>query len=285
MAARASSSGRAGPTRRRPSPPPAPPTSPASPRPATWLRGHRHGVPTAGTSAHAFVLLHDDEASAFRGQVAALGDTTTLLVDTYDTVDGVRRAVEAVGPALGAVRLDSGDLAELAHRARAVLDEHGAHRTRVLVTSDLDEHAIAALAGAPVDGYGVGTSLVTGSGQPTLGFVYKLVARARDADGPLEPVAKTSSRAKATRGGRTWAARRHDADGVAVADEVTRHEPEERDGLRPLLVPLLRDGEPVAEASLGAARRRCRESLDALPPHAFSLQPGDPALAVEHPDD
>ena len=247
--------------------------------------GHLYGVPTTGTSAHAFVLLHDDEASAFRGQVAALGESTTLLVDTYDTVDGVRRAVEAVGPGLGAVRLDSGDLGDLAHRARQVLDEHGAHDARVLVTSDLDEHAIAGLADAPVDGYGVGTQLVTGSGQPTLGFVYKLVARARGAEGPLEPVAKTSSRAKATRGGRTWAARRHDADGVAVADQVTRHAPAARDDLRPLLVPLLRGGEPVADLpDLEAARAHCRAALDALPPQAFSLQPGDPALPVEHLD-
>ena len=144
----------------------------------------RYGVPSAGTSAHSFTLLHDTEADAFRSQITALGSGTTLLVDTYDVAEAVRVGVELAGPELGAVRLDSGDLGVLAHEVRRQLDDLGATKTRVIVTSDLDEWAIASLASAPVDGYGVGTQLVTGSGQPTCGFVYKLVAR-EDAGGTM----------------------------------------------------------------------------------------------------
>src|SRR5215213_7077575 len=139
--------------------------------------GRRYGVPTSGTSAHAFTLLHDDEESAFRAQVATLGVGTTLLVDTYDVEQGIRTAVEVAGTELGGIRLDSGDLPTLATHARDLLDSLGATRTRIVVTSDLDEYAISGLMAAPVDRYGVGTSLVTGSGAPTAGMVYKLVQR------------------------------------------------------------------------------------------------------------
>src|SRR5690606_10046297 len=139
------------------------------------------------TAAHAFTLLHDDERSAFESQVASQGPGTTLLVDTYDVRQGVQNAVAAAGGAPGAVRLDSGDLGVLAVEVRRQLDELGATGTKIVVTSDLDEHAIAGLAAAPVDVYGVGTSVVTGSGAPTCGMVYKLVARA-DASGVLQPV-------------------------------------------------------------------------------------------------
>jgi nicotinate phosphoribosyltransferase len=138
--------------------------------------GQRYGIPTTGTSAHSFTLLHDTERGAFTAQVESLGRGTTLLVDTYDVATAVRLAVEVAGPDLGAVRIDSGDLPVLARQVRAQLDELGAAKTRIIVTGDLNEHSVAALAAAPVDGYGVGTSLVTGSGHPTCGFVYKLVA-------------------------------------------------------------------------------------------------------------
>src|SRR3954469_8189808 len=136
----------------------------------------RYGVPTAGTSAHSFTLLHDSETDAFRAQVDSLGVGTTLLVDTYDITEAVRTGVEVAGTGLGAVRIDSGDLTDLASQVREQLDGLGATKTRIVVTSDLDEFAIAGLAAAPVDGYGVGTQVVIGSGQPTCGFVYKLVA-------------------------------------------------------------------------------------------------------------
>ena len=242
--------------------------------------GDRWGVPTTGTAAHAFTLVHDDEETAFASQVKALGPGTTLLVDTYDVEQGIRKAVGAAGPGLGAIRLDSGDLLPLAHRARQLLDELGATETRIVVTSDLDENSIARLGAAPVDGYGVGTSLVTGSGVPTAGFVYKLVAR-ETADGWL-PVEKKSV-GKVSAGGRKWAARRHDRTGRAVEEHiyVGRHTPP-RDDERPLLVPVVRDGESVHATSLAEARQHCRSSIAALPPDAMKLSPGDPALDTRY---
>ena len=130
--------------------------------------------------------MHDAEAAAFRAQIDSLGADTTLLVDTYDITAGIATAVEVAGPALGAVRIDSGDLGVLARQARAQLDSLGATSTRIVVSGDLDEFAIAALAADPVDAYGAGTSVVTGSGAPTAGLVYKLV----EVDG--RPVAKRS---------------------------------------------------------------------------------------------
>jgi len=239
-------------------------------------------IPTTGTAAHAFTLLHDDESSAFRAQVDALGPDTTLLVDTYDVKAGIKHAVEAAGTRLGAVRLDSGDLLTQAREARDLLDSLGATATRIVVTSDLDEFAIAALASAPVDGYGVGTSLVTGSGHPTAGFVYKLVAR-QDATGEMRPVAKRSA-GKAGRGGRKAASRRHDTAGVAVAEVLRPGRMTARDDERPLHVPVVRDGAVIDPGSLAEARERCRRSMAELPPEAMKLSPGEPAIQTSYED-
>ena len=130
----------------------------------------RYGIPTAGTAAHAFTLLHDDERAAFAAQVAALGPGTTLLVDTYDITAGIDTAVDVAGPELGAIRIDSGDVGVLARQAREQLDGLGANGTKIVVSGDLDEFAIAGLAAAPVDAYGAGTAVVTGSGAPTAGW-------------------------------------------------------------------------------------------------------------------
>src|SRR5215469_2912265 len=145
--------------------------------------GYQYGIPTSGTAAHAFTLLHDDERSAFAAQLDALGQGTTLLVDTYDVPSAIRAAINEAGPGLGAIRIDSGDLTTVAREAREELDALGAEKTRIVLTGDLDEYSLAALAAEPVDGYGVGTSLVTGSGAPTAALVYKLVARS-DSDAP-----------------------------------------------------------------------------------------------------
>ena len=237
----------------------------------------RYGVPTAGTSAHSFTLLHDSEADAFRAQVDSLGVGTTLLVDTYDIAEAVRLGVEVAGPELGAVRIDSGDLAEHARQVRAQLDALGATSTRILVTSDLDEFAIAALAAVPVDGYGVGTQLVTGSGHPTSGFVYKLVSR-EGADGQLVSVAKKSED-KISVGGRKFALRRRSASGVAEAEVIGIGTPPTDDGNdRPLLVPLVRDGEVVGRESLDAARSRHLASRSELPLAATQLSKGEPVI-------
>lgn len=238
----------------------------------------RWGVPTTGTSAHSFTLLHNTEEDAFRAQVAALGAGTTLLVDTYDVEAGVRTAVEVAGPGLGAVRLDSGDLGVLAHRVRAHLDSLGAHATRIVVTSDLDEFAISSLANAPVDGYGVGTQLVTGSGHPTCGFVYKLVARERTPGGELEPVAKRST-SKASAGGRKWARRRLDARGVAEAEAIAvGAESDDLSGGRDLLVPLVRSGGIVGHEPLADARARHLTARDELPVAAQQMSRGEPVI-------
>jgi nicotinate phosphoribosyltransferase len=239
--------------------------------------GRRYAVPTAGTSAHAFTLLHDDERTAFEAQVASLGKETTLLVDTYDVTAAVQTAVEVAGPELGAVRLDSGDLLTQAAEVRAQLDALGARDTKIVVTSDLDEYAIAALAAAPVDSYGVGTSLVTGSGAPTAGLVYKLVSRA-DAGGTLVDVAK-KSKDKASVGGRKWALRRR-ADGVAEAEVIgVGARPADDGDDRPLLVELMRGGKVVAaELDLASARRRHERSRAELPPRAHQLSRGEPAI-------
>jgi nicotinate phosphoribosyltransferase len=239
--------------------------------------GARFGVPTTGTAAHAFTLLHDDEEQAFAAQVAALGSGTTLLVDTYDVFAGVEAAVKAAGTGLGAVRLDSGDLVELAAAVREQLDSLGATGTRIVVTSDLDEYAIAALAAAPVDSYGVGTSLVTGSGFPTAGMVYKLVAR-QDAAGTVRPVAKKSAN-KAGVGGRKWAVRRHDADGTATHEVLgVGHHAARQEFDRELQRPLVVGGEIVGAEPLSAARARHAASLAALPAPARQLSRGEPAI-------
>ena len=234
--------------------------------------GARYGIPTTGTAAHAFTLLHDSEADAFRAQVAALGTGTTLLVDTYDITAGIATAIEVAGPSLGAIRIDSGDLGELARQAREQLDALGARETRIVLSGDLDEYAIAALRAEPVDGYGVGTSLVTGSGAPTAGMIYKLV----EVDG--RPVAKRSS-AKESRGGRKGALRRHKRSGTAVEEVVYRTAPEPGAHDRTLTVPLLRGGEPVgAAATLEQGRQRLRDGLRSVPWEGLKLSRGEPAI-------
>jgi len=247
--------------------------------------GYQYGLPTSGTSAHAFTLVHDGEKQAFAAQLDALGPATTLLVDTFEVADAIATAVELAGPELGAIRIDSGDLAAVAREARAQLDSLGAGETRIILTGDLDEFSIAALAAEPVDGYGVGTSLVTGSGAPTCAFVYKLVARAdSDESGPLRPVAKRSV-GKPSRGGRKWAVRQLDQTGSAAAEVVTDYEPTSGNDSRPLLQLLVRGGEIMAREPVTAARARHRAVVSELPAHARQLSRGYPAIpTVFEPD-
>ncbi|MFE9169594.1 nicotinate phosphoribosyltransferase [Streptomyces kebangsaanensis] len=246
--------------------------------------GFRYNIPTVGTSAHAFTLLHDSERDAFQAQVDSLGRDTTLLVDTYDVAEAVRTAVEIAGPELGSVRIDSGDLLLVAHRVRQQLDELGARDTKIIVTSDLDEYAIASLAIAPVDAYGVGTQLVTGSGHPTASMVYKLVARAESAEpgAPLVPVAKRSTGGKTSVGGRKWAARRLDARGVAEAEVVGTGPVPDALADRQLLVELVKGGEVVAREPLDAARDRHAAARADLPLSATQLSRGEPVLPTEY---
>ena len=239
----------------------------------------RYGVPALGTSAHAFTMLHTtadgpDERAAFRAQVDALGVDTTLLVDTYDVHDGVANAIAVAGPGLGAVRIDSGDLGVLARQVRNQLDALGALKTRIVVSGDLDEYSIAALRAEPVDTYGVGTSVVTGSGAPTAGMVYKLV----EVDGM--PVRKRSSR-KQSQGGRKAAVRLAKPSGTVVEELIGLAANPPAAGVR-LTVPLVRDGEVLAPADLGAARALVAGGLHSLPWEGLALSHGDPAIPTRY---
>lgn len=241
----------------------------------------RYGVPAEGTSAHAFTLLHTgvdgpDELGAFRSQVDALGTDTTLLVDTYDVTSGVANAVAAAGTALGAVRIDSGELGVLARQVREQLDQLGATQTRIVVSGDLDEFAIAALAAEPVNSYGVGTSLVTGSGAPTAEMVYKLV----EVDGM--PVQKRSSH-KEGHGGRKEALRLSRPTGT-ITEEIVHpagSPPDTAQPCRVVTTPLVRDGEVIAEADLAAARKLVASGLRSLPWEGLMLSNGEPAIPTQ----
>lgn len=236
--------------------------------------GARFGIPTAGTAAHAFTLVHDDEPAAFASQVATHGKATTLLVDTYDISQGIRNAVAVAGPQLRAIRIDSGDLSVLAQQSRELLDSLGATETKILVSGDLDEYAIAALAAEPVDMYGAGTSVVTGSGAPTAGLVYKLV----EVDG--RPVVKRSEH-KATVGGRKSAVRRHKPTGTATEEiVVAQGTPDPQPGDRALQRPYIVGGEPVELPTLAESREHLRRCLISIPWEGLKLSAGDPAIPV-----
>lgn len=243
--------------------------------------GRSWGIPTMGTAAHSFTLLHDSEEQAFHAQVAALGTKTTLLVDTYDVAEAVATAVRVAGTELGAVRIDSGDLPELVAAVRAQLDSLGATGTTITVTSDLDEFTIAALRAAPVDSYGVGTSLVTGSGSPAAGMVYKLVAR-RDDAGEWISVAKRSPQ-KVSVGGRKYPVRALDARGRATAEILHVGTAESaRADHRALLVPLVTAGVPdlryTGAGGTALAREHHAVAIAELPREAFRLGRGEPAI-------
>jgi len=237
--------------------------------------GRRYGIPTTGTASHAYTLLHDDESAAFASQIAALGKQTTLLVDTYDISQGIRNAIAVAGPELRAIRLDSGDLSVLAAQSRQLLDSLGATETKIVVSGDLDEYAIAALAAEPVDSYGAGTAVVSGSGAPTAGLVYKLV----EVDG--RPVVKRSEN-KATVGGRKTAVRRHKPTGTATEEVVvSQGVPDWQPGDRLLQQEFIVGGTPVAGLpTLEQSRERLRDALISIPWEGLKLSAGDPAIPV-----
>src|SRR5438874_3489169 len=237
--------------------------------------GKRYGIPTTGTAAHAFTLLHDDESAAFASQVAALGKETTLLVDTYDIAQGIRNAIAVAGPELRAIRIDSGDLSVLAVQSRELLDSLGATETKIVVSGDLDEYAIASLAAEPVDSYGAGTAVVTGSGAPTAGLVYKLV----EVDG--RPVVKRSEN-KGTVGGRKTAVRRHKPTGTATEEVVvSQGVPDWQPGDRLLQHEFIVGGTVTAGLpTLEQSRERLRDALISIPWEGLKLSAGDPALPL-----
>ena len=236
--------------------------------------GKQYGIPTTGTSAHAFTLLHDNEPAAFASQVAALGKNTTLLVDTYDIAQGIRNAIAVAGPDLRAVRIDSGDLSVLAQHSRELLDSLGATETKIIVSGDMDEYAIATLAAEPVDMYGAGTAVVTGSGAPTAGLVYKLV----EVEG--KPVVKRSEN-KATVGGRKTAVRRHKPTGTATEEIiVSQGVPDHAVNDRLLQRAFVAGGEIVDAPTLQESREHLRQCLISIPWEGLKLSAGDPAIPV-----
>lgn len=258
---------------------------------SNYEAARKYGLTAIGTAAHAWTLLHDTEEEAFKSQIDSLGVSTTLLVDTYDVTNGVETAIRVAGPELGAVRLDSGDLGVQAVEVRKQLDDLGAPNTKITVTSDLDEFAIAALASAPVDSYGVGTRLVTGSGSPTSSMVYKLVYR-ENSLGQMQAVAKASA-SKGSVGGEKSAARELNASGKASAEVIAIGADDDREQWlaegtkrRPLHVQLVTDGvvhqEWIGQEGLRRAVARHAASRAELPRTALRLSPGDPVLPTKN---
>ena len=242
--------------------------------------GRTYGIPTMGTASHAFTLLHDSEEEAFRAQLAAFGKDTTFLVDTYNIESGIRNAIKVAGIDLGGVRIDSGDLPVEVRKARELLDSLGAKNTKITVTNDLDEFAIASLAAAPVDAYGVGTSVVTGSGVPAAGFVYKMVAFENEA-GQWHSVSKQSAK-KSNLGGRKSAVRIHDSDGFASAELVSAGKIENQSNPRQLLVKLMSQGQAesrfIGIQGVTEAKNHHQLAKSQLPPSAERLTKGEPAI-------
>jgi nicotinate phosphoribosyltransferase len=250
-----------------------------------------YDLPVIGTAAHSFTLLHSTEREAFESQIAAYGKNTTVLTDTYNIEDAITTAVDVAGPELGAIRIDSGDLASLAQQARKQLDALGATNTKITVTNDLDEYALAGLATAPVDSYGIGTRLVTGSGAPTCEFVFKLVERA-NAAGQMEPVEKKSF-GKHTDGWRKKAFRSY-RYGLAQGEIVVAGSqqaiggwtaPEEYDDVEPLAIRAIDHGNIdyslASNQAILDAREYHRQAIAKLPITALSLSAGDPAIPTE----
>jgi nicotinate phosphoribosyltransferase len=243
------------------------------------LAGQLYGLPVTGTMAHSYVQAHDDEMAAFRA-FAELYPETTLLVDTYDTLAGVDKVV-ALAAELGdafrvqAIRLDSGDLAALAFAARERLDAAGLESVEIFASGGLDELAVHRLvaAGAPIDGFGVGTDLGVSRDAPVFDVVYKLTAY--DGEGRMK-----LSKEKSTLPGRKQVFRVEE-DGVAVRDVIARDH-EDLPG-RPLLEPVMKNGErlPAGRVDLAACRERARDEIARLPARVRSLDPCDPPYPVE----
>jgi nicotinate phosphoribosyltransferase len=249
--------------------------------------GMEYGIPTTGTSAHAFSLAHHDEKNAFRQQIKALGVKTTLLVDTYDIEQGIRNAVEVAGPELGGIRIDSGDLYEETTKARILLDELGAVNTKIILSSDIDEYVIDELMdrNIPVDGIGAGTKVVTGSGHPTAGMVYKLVA-IEENDGTLRSVAKKAS-GKISVGGRKWAWRQTDSNGHASRERVwvrnNRKFAEQyvsTPETRTLQKVYIEDGKVVFNPTLEEIKAHHEFAMSELRPADKNISSGFPAVEV-----
>jgi nicotinate phosphoribosyltransferase len=243
------------------------------------LAGRHYGIPVFGTMAHSYIQAHDDEAAAFAA-FASLYPETTLLVDTYDTLEGVRKVID-LSRRLGnrfrvrAIRLDSGDLAELARQARQILDDANLKHVRIFASGGLDEHGVADLvsSGTPIDTYGVGTRLVVSEDVPALDLAYKLVEYAG------RPRMKLSSQ-KVIYPGRKQVFRVIEGGSMA-RDLIGRHD-ESAEG-EPLLIRVMKDGArlPAGRVTLQEARSTARRELGRLPEYLRSLAPADAPYRVD----
>lgn len=258
--------------------------------------GHLFAIPTFGTLAHSFVMSFDDEDEAFRAFLKVFPKTATVLVDTYDTIEAVKRLARNFGPAIPAVRLDSGDLLELSKRVREILDEAGMRETKIFASSDLNEQRIQELIarGAQVDSFGVGTELATSSDSPALAGVYKLVGLVED--GRMRGRIKLSQD-KATYPGPKQVWRLTDGAGRYAQDVVTLNDEQPEDfapaqsgSWRPLLERVMEGGAVIEDyassagvdrsieeqraarfARLNLARARAAEELKRLPEELLAI--------------
>jgi nicotinate phosphoribosyltransferase len=243
---------------------------------ATVAAGKLYGLPLYGTMAHSFVEAWDDEAAAFEAFARARPDNLVLLIDTYDTLAAARKVVtlasrlHSAGIAIRAVRLDSGDLAQLSKGVRQILDAGGLDEVTIFVSGGLDEHEIARLlaAGAPIAGFGVGTSLTTSSDRPALDCAYKLQEYAGIAR-------RKYSAGKATWPGRKQVWRRFGADGRMAGDTISLAD--DRQEGEPLLVPAMREGRRIGAAqTLAQGRERVARELARLPEPLRALAQAEP---------
>jgi nicotinate phosphoribosyltransferase len=240
------------------------------------LAGFRYGVPVYGTAAHSWVLSFCGETEAFRKLQKTLGPSTVQLVDTYDTVEGVKK-VAAIGRPLWGVRLDSGDFQRLSREARAILDQAGLPDAKIMLSGDLDEYAIRDLvsSGAPVDAFGVGTQLATSADAPAMGTIYKLVEL--DVGCGIKRFTAKLSQDKTTLPGAKQLFRFEGHDILARSGECSNGQA--------MLRPVLLGGklvEPLPD--LNAARARAAASLAKLPAALRSLDPAEP-WPVRHSKD
>jgi nicotinate phosphoribosyltransferase len=257
--------------------------------------GHLFGIPTFGTLAHSFVMSFEEEDDAFRAFLKVFPETATVLVDTYDTIAAVKRLARDFGPSIPAVRLDSGDLAELSREIRQILDQAGMTNTKIFASGDLNEHRIADLIsrGAPIDSFGVGSELATSYDAPALSGVYKLAAIEENHhlimrmklshDKATYPGAKQVWRFTHDNG-------KYARDLITLADEDPP--PASSDGLmeaaRPLLEPVMKEGRTIESSNqagsdlkvdaseaaftrLNCARERAAEEKKRLPDDLLAL--------------
>lgn len=229
------------------------------------LSGKNFGIPVFGTAAHSWTMAFASEEESFRSLQKLLGEATVFLLDTYDTVEGARKAA-SLGPPCWGVRLDSGDLVALSREVRKILDEAGLHSSKIFATNDLDEYRLTELleAGAPIDSFGVGTQLATSADAPSLSAVYKLVELKR---GKQVTYAAKFSDEKSTMPGAKQIYRQSDRDVLALGTECNSDHQGE-----PLIRPVLMEGQLLeALPQVGAIRSYSQKALAAMPPRLLEL--------------